>query len=172
MSLVTVATFLGILAILAILGDALLVLSRAARELIRPNALGLAAVVAATATAGSLYFSEVARLEPCALCWSQRIAMYPLVILLGLAAFRGERLVRPYVLALAGIGAAISAYHIAVQRLPGLPSGSCSLTVPCSAIQVEVLGVITIPVLALIAFLSIIVLMAVAGGTDAQEHTP
>lgn len=171
MTLVTVATFLGILAIVAVAGAALLVVSSAAREAVRPYALGTAAVVAATATAGSLYFSEVARLEPCALCWYQRIAMYPLVILLAMAATRREATIRPYVLALAGIGAAISAYHIAVQRLPGLPSGSCSLTTPCSAIQVEVLGFVTIPVLALAAFIGIIALTATAGGTDAEERT-
>ena len=50
------------------------------------GALWVAAVVALTATAGSLYFSEVAGFEPCALCWYQRIAMYPLVLILGIAA--------------------------------------------------------------------------------------
>ena len=39
----------------------------------------LAFLVAATATLGSLYFSEVAHFVPCRLCWFQRIAMYPAV---------------------------------------------------------------------------------------------
>ena len=167
MTLVTVATFLGLLAILAVLADALLVLSRAARDTVRPHGLWVATVVAAIATAGSLYLSEVARLEPCALCWYQRIAMYPLVLLLGMAAVRRDAAIRPYVLALAGIGAVISAYHVAVQRLPGLPSGSCSVSAPCSAIQVEVLGFVTIPVLALVAFATIFVLASL-GRTDPE----
>jgi disulfide bond formation protein DsbB len=169
MTLVTVATFLGLLAILAVVGDVLLIGSRAARDAVRPVALWTATAVAATATAGSLYLSEVARLEPCVLCWYQRIAMYPLVLLLGMAAVRRDASIRPYVLALAAIGALISTYHVAVQRLPGLPSGSCSLAAPCSAIQVEVFGFITIPVLALVAFLTVIVLVGLAGRTDPEE---
>ena len=43
-------------------------------------ALWIAFLVAATATAGSLYFSEVADFVPCRLCWFQRIAMYPLAV--------------------------------------------------------------------------------------------
>ena len=111
--------------------------------------------------AGSLYFSEVGHLEPCVLCWYQRIAMYALAVILVVAAVPRDARVRPYAVALAGIGACISAYHILVQRLPGLPSGSCSVTAPCSAVQVEVFGVITIPVLALIGFLSVLALVTV-----------
>ncbi len=173
MSLFTVATFLAILAIFAAVADVVLIAiatlvggpaRRAMRDAIGPYALWMAALVAATAMAGSLYFSEVAHLEPCVLCWYQRIAMYALTVVLVVAAMRRDVGVRPYVMALAGIGAVISAYHIAVQRLPGLPSGSCSLTAPCSAIQVEVFGAITIPVLALIGFVSVLTLMAVAVG--------
>lgn len=176
MSLVAVATFLALLGAVAVVADLILLAgtmlmgreARAAlRDLVSPYALPLAAVVAAVATTGSLYFSEVAHLEPCVLCWYQRIAMYPLVLLLGIAAVRRDTAVRPYVLALAGIGAVLSAYHIAVQRLPGVPSTSCSITAPCSALQVEVLGFVTIPVLALMAFGTILVLV---GLLDAGPH--
>ena len=34
------------------------------------------------ATLGSLFFAEVMKLPPCSLCWYQRIAMYPLVVIL------------------------------------------------------------------------------------------
>ena len=56
----------------------------------RDNRLYLAWVVALIATLGSLYFSEVRGFVPCVLCWFQRIAMYPLVIVLGVAAFRSD----------------------------------------------------------------------------------
>jgi disulfide bond formation protein DsbB len=172
-TLFTVATFLAILAVLAAVADLVLIAvatlvggpaRRALRSAIGPYAVAMAAIVAATAMAGSLYFSEVGHLEPCVLCWYQRIAMYALAVILAVAAVRRDVGVRPYVVALAGIGGLISAYHILVQRLPGLPSGSCSLTAPCSAIQVEVFGVITIPVLALIGFVSVLTLMTVAVG--------
>jgi disulfide bond formation protein DsbB len=179
-SLFTVATFLAILAVLAAMADLVLIAvatvvggpaRRALRDAIGPYAVWMAALVAATAMAGSLYFSEVGHLEPCVLCWYQRIAMYALAVILVVAAIRRDVGVRPYVVALAGIGGALSAYHILVQRLPGLPSGSCSLTAPCSAIQVEVFGVITIPVLALIGFISILTLMTVAVGRTQAEQS-
>jgi disulfide bond formation protein DsbB len=101
---------------------------------------------------GSLYLSEVAGFIPCVLCWYQRIAMYPLVVLLGIAAVRGDLAIRRYAVAIAGIGSALSIWHIAVQRLPGVPSGSCSLTAPCDLIYIERFGFITIPVMALAGF--------------------
>ena len=93
--------------------------------------------------------------------------MYALAVILVVAAVRRDVGVRPYVVALAGIGGVLSAYHILVQRLPGLPEWQLSLDRPCSAIQVEVFGVITIPVLALIGFVSILTLMTVAVGRTA-----
>ena len=38
--------------------------------------------IAAVATAGSLFFSEVMGLPPCILCWYQRICLFPLVVIL------------------------------------------------------------------------------------------
>jgi disulfide bond formation protein DsbB len=114
--------------------------------------------------AGSLYFSEVAKFVPCALCWYQRIAMYPLVVILGIAAWRGDAGIRRYVVPVAAIGALISLYHIAVERLPGLPTGSCSLEAPCDLIWVERFGFVTIPVMALAGFVAIITLLLVFAG--------
>ena len=121
----------------------------------------LAWLVALVATIGSLFFSEVMNLPPCVLCWYQRIAMYPLAILLPIAAVRGDDAIRPYTATLAGIGAVISAYHVLLQRIPGLPSGSCSVDAPCTAIYIERFGFITIPVMALVGFLSILTLLLV-----------
>ena len=174
MSLITVANFLAILVVvagigtLAILGLALVArASKGARGtlerlrgVVGPYALWLAWLVAATAMAGSLYFSEVGHLTPCALCWYQRIAMYPLAIVLGIAAWRDDLGIRPYAIALAGIGAVVAAYHIALQRLPGLPSGACSLEAPCSAIELERFGFVTIPVMAFIGFVSIVAVLS------------
>ena len=63
---------------------------------IGPQALVLAFLVAAISMSGSLYFSEGAHFTPCKLCWYQRIAMYPLVPVLGLAAWRRDDGIRPY----------------------------------------------------------------------------
>ncbi len=128
----------------------------------------LAWVVAATAMGGSLFLSEVAGFVPCALCWYQRIAMYPQALILLVATVRGrDDGIRPYAIALSGVGALIAAYHIVLQRIPGLPSGSCSLQTPCTTIYVEVFGFVTIPVMAFSGFLLILALaLASRRGTE------
>jgi disulfide bond formation protein DsbB len=181
MSPVTVATFLGILAVAALIGVLVVIVvwllglvgvvrgaGEGLRLAVRPIGLWLAFVVAATAMSGSLYFSEVAGFPPCALCWYQRIAMYPLVLILGVAAARGDRGVIRYAGPLAAIGGLISLWHIGVERIPTLPSGSCSLEVPCSTIWVQVLGFVTIPTMALAGFASILTLLVLVAGGDPE----
>jgi disulfide bond formation protein DsbB len=122
--------------------------------------LWMAFAVAATATLGSLYLSEIVHLIPCTYCWYQRIAMYPLAVILFIAAVRQDHVIRIYATALAGIGAIIAAYHRLIQAYPDLDGGSsCSSTVPCSAAYLEIFGFITIPYMALSGFLLILALL-------------
>ena len=128
-----------------------------------PYAISFAATVAAVAMAGSLYLSEVANFPPCKLCWYQRIAMYPLVPILGLAAWRRDAAVRVYVLPIVVLGGLISTYHMALERFPSLETGACDPNNPCSLIWVERFGYLTIPTMALSAFALVATLMLVAG---------
>jgi disulfide bond formation protein DsbB len=105
-------------------------------------------LVAAVATVGSLFFSEVLGLVPCELCWYQRVFMYPLVPVLGFAAVENRPEVRRTALALSIPGCAIAAYHSTIQRLG---DGTCTVGGGCTTIQYELLG-LSIPNLALIAF--------------------
>lgn len=114
--------------------------------------LFLAWLISIVATGGSLYFSEVAGFTPCELCWVQRIFMYPLVILLGIACFRGDRHIVPYVLPLTIIGGCFSIYHYVEQKAALFPSLCTGSEVPCSGEYINALGFITIPLLALVAF--------------------
>ena len=129
---------------------------------IGPQALGLAAVVALVCTSGSLYFSQVAHFVPCRLCWYQRAAMYPLVVILGVSAITRFHRIRPFAAALAGLGACVSIFHILVERYPNLETSSCDPANPCSLIWVEKFGYLTIPTMALSGFALILVLLAVA----------
>ncbi len=106
-------------------------------------------VVAAIATGGSLYFSEVVGLYPCDLCWIQRIGMYPLVVVLGVAAYEDRIAVWRTALPLSFVGGVVSAYHSYIQRTS---TASCSLGGGCTSVQYELLGLLSIPNLALIAF--------------------
>ena len=58
---------------------------------VAPQSVVFAWIVATVTTLGSLYYSEHAGFVPCELCWYQRIVMYPLVIVLGVAALRRDR---------------------------------------------------------------------------------
>lgn len=120
-------------------------------------------LVALTATLGSLYFSEVRQFVPCTLCWYQRILMYPLVVLLGVGAWRRDRGVVAYALPLSLLGIVVAGYHVLDQKIPGFGfPGACSSGVPCNVAYVNYLGFITIPVLATTAFVLISALLVVA----------
>lgn len=131
------------------------------RDDLGPVALLLAAAVAVVATAGSLYYSQVAHFTPCELCWFQRICMYPLALLLAIAALRRDRAVVVYALPLAAIGAAISMYHYQLQRYPD-QGGFCSLGAACTVKEVEQWRFVTIPFMAGSAFLLVLALLVVA----------
>jgi disulfide bond formation protein DsbB len=113
---------------------------------------GIGFGMAAIAMAGSLYYSEVVGFIPCEYCWYQRIAMYPLVPILGIAAFTADRAVRRYAVPVAAIGAAIAGYHYTIQHFPGLAVGECALGIPCSAAYVWKFGFVSIPFMALVSF--------------------
>lgn len=122
----------------------------------RDRFLYLAWVVSLVATGGSLFMSEILEFAPCKLCWLQRIFMYPLVLLLGRAAIRGDRRIVGYVMPLVIIGGCISLYHYGEQKVPGMASIlPCKVGVPCNEDYLDWFGVITIPLMALVAFVMI-----------------
>ncbi|MEK0313036.1 disulfide oxidoreductase [Cohnella sp. 56] len=122
----------------------------------RDRFLYLAWVVSLVATGGSLFMSEILEFAPCKLCWLQRIFMYPLVLLLGRAAIRGDRRIVGYVMPLVIIGGCISLYHYGEQKVPGMASIlPCTVGVPCDEDYLDWFGVITIPLMALVAFVMI-----------------
>lgn len=118
----------------------------------------LAAGIAVLATGGSLWFSEGAGFPPCELCWYQRIAMYPLVVVLGMAGFRDSATGRLTGIVIATLGLAVSAWHIVVEAFPDAAGGGCDPDNPCTIRWVEGLGFWTIPRLAAGCFIIIIAL--------------
>lgn len=125
-------------------------------DFLNNNALIFAFIVALTATLGSLFYSEIAGYTPCKLCWFQRIFMYPLVILFGVALMRKARNIIYYVIPLSMIGGAISIYHYIIQRTEY--AASCvEGGVSCTSKYVFHFGYITIPMMALTAFGLIII---------------
>lgn len=113
-------------------------------------------VVSLVATLGSLYFSEIRQYTPCEMCWYQRILMYPIVIMTTVAYIQKNARIAVTTAVFACIGGSISLYHYSIQKLDFLQSTApaCGL-VPCTGQYINWLGFITIPFLALTAFVII-----------------
>jgi len=126
--------------------------------------LWLAFVVTAVATGGSLFLSEVAHFVPCELCWFQRIFMYPLAIVTLLAAIANDHRVARYLLPLPAIGAGFSVYHILVEERVVRQTTACLISAPggCAVKWIDEFGYVTIPVLALTAFVLAFAFLAFA----------
>jgi disulfide bond formation protein DsbB len=133
--------------------------------------LRLAFLVATVATLGSLYYSKIVNLVPCEYCWYQRIAMYPLVVILGMAIWKRDRTVAASVAPLAVIGTLLAGYHYFLQLYPRFGSGQCSATAPCNSAFFKQFGFISIPYQALSAFALILLLMAALRATS-RGDTP
>jgi disulfide bond formation protein DsbB len=136
--------------------------------------LWAAFAVAAVATGGSLFFSEIAHFVPCELCWYQRICMYPLSIITLLAAIAGDFRVARYLLPLPVVGAGVSVYHLLVENGVVSQSTACLVSAPggCATKWIEEFGYVTIPTLALTGFALLIELLGVATtGAQSDEAT-
>lgn len=120
------------------------------------HALYLAWVVSVASLLGSLYYSEIKYLEPCHLCWYQRICVYPLAIILGIAAYRRDNQIIIYALPLAAMGAILAVVHILEQTVPGLsPVKLCGSGPSCSVDVLNYFGFLTMPMMSLFNFLLI-----------------
>ena len=110
-------------------------------------------MIAAIATGGSLFFSEVMEFPPCVLCWYQRIAMDPLVAIFLVGSFRGARESYAFALPLVVIGWLTAVYHnlLHYEIVPESAS-PCREGVSCATVYIDWLGFITIPMLSLFAF--------------------
>jgi disulfide bond formation protein DsbB len=130
---------------------------RKLHSFIGKQSLWLAFMVALLATLGSLFFSEMLHWEPCRLCWFQRIFMYPLTLLFGIAAWKKDNGIWRYALPLAAIGGLFSIYQYYIQRFPPATE-VCSITgVSCAAASF-MYGYISIPVMALSVFVAVFLL--------------
>ena len=165
--------FFSLLMFVAIAGSVLLIGLRVAAAFgsggaarlgadITHAATWLAFLVAATATLGSLYFSEVADFIPCRLCWFQRIAMYPLSVILFVGAVRRDAAVRWYAGPLAVVGAVIAGYHTLIEWRPELDSGACDAFGPsCTDVWFREFGFVTLATMSTVGFLTILLLLFV-----------
>lgn len=134
-----------------------------------PLALKLAFLIALAATLSALFVGEVLGKMPCTFCWYQRIAMFPLVVVLGVAALRDDPGVRlpAAILALAGIG--VAAWHSALfARLIPQAITPCTRDGPsCTDAAAQIVLGLPLPYLSLGAFAAILVCLSQLKGERA-----
>jgi disulfide bond formation protein DsbB len=125
------------------------------------NSMYIALLAAWIAMCGSLYFSEVRGYVPCVLCWYQRILMYPLAGIIAVGLLRRDWNLPYYVLPFSLFGLGMSTYHYLLEKTDIFAgAAACRQGVSCTTQWINWFGFVTIPFLALTAFL-IITLMAV-----------
>ena len=128
-------------------------------------------LVAMAGTLGALFIGEVMGQAPCSLCWYQRIFMFPLAVLLGIACYAGDRRAGRYALPLAGLGWLAAAYHLLVYA--GIVPAEivrCGEGPACDDSAMTLFAVVPIPLLSLIAFSAIALLLYLA--LKGPSHEP
>ena len=132
-------------------------------DMTRWTLIFLAWLVAAVSTLGALFLGEVMNLPVCVLCWYQRIFMFPLALILSIGLFPFDRNVVRYALPLALLGACFAIYHqLLIARIIPAPLKPCTQGVPCTETVIQWFGFVTIPLLSVAAFSSIVVLLLIA----------
>jgi disulfide bond formation protein DsbB len=127
-------------------------------------------LLAAISTLGSLFFSEVMRFPPCVLCWYQRICMFPLVIIFLMGLFPFEAKVIRFSFPLVLIGWLISVYHnLLYYNILPESAAPCVLGISCTTVQIQWLGFITIPFLALTSFTLLLILLTISHRISKRE---
>lgn len=132
--------------------------------------LYVAWLIALIATLGALYIGEILGQTPCQLCWYQRIAMFPLALILGMACLTGDTRVVRYAMPLAGVGAALAIWHVLLFYAV-IPQAiePCGQGPSCRSADMTVLGNVPIPVLSFVAFASIVAILLRIAGRGARE---
>lgn len=119
-------------------------------------------LLASISVSGSLFFSYVVGFAPCVLCWYQRIFLFPLVLILAMGLFPFDKSVVRYALPLAIAGWLTAIYHNLLYS--GIIPESiqpCSQGVSCTEKYIDLFGFITIPMLSLLSFTTIIALLII-----------
>jgi disulfide bond formation protein DsbB len=129
-------------------------------DVLETRALALAFTFSVVATVSSLFYSQIAGLPPCSLCWIQRILLFPQVLFLGLSWwFEAHKIVK-YSAGLSVVGMAVSAYHSYLQY-GGSNHIFCNAlggTVSCAQRYFLEFGYITMPIMSFTIFALLFIL--------------
>ena len=130
---------------------------------VKRTCLLLAWLITLAALIVTLYASEILKFAVCHLCWYQRICIYPLTIILAIAAFRDDFRIWVYALPLTLLGGLFAFYQYLQQMIPGFaPIELCGTGPTCSATHIQWFGFVTYPFLSMVACVAIGVLLVMS----------
>ena len=132
-------------------------------DFIYSHFLPIGFLISLFSTLFSLVYSEIIHFAPCYLCWLQRIFMFPLIFLFGIAFWDEDKRVVRYAIPLVSVGFVISVYQNFFYYFGQNSSLPCDASgVSCyKQLVYEFGGYISIPMLALTGFFSLLVLLAI-----------
>ncbi|MFA6118532.1 MAG: disulfide bond formation protein B [Parachlamydiales bacterium] len=126
------------------------------KKIIKNYGLYFAWMISLVATLGSLFASEVLGLKPCPFCWYQRVFMFPLAIILGLAAYHRNKSIISYIILLPVIGAFIALIQSLVSFFH-LSASFCGNE--CIQGNVKLFGFLDLSILSFLGFAAIFLLL-------------
>lgn len=149
-----------VLQIVVVVGLGVFVFARdSVSAFIERHALFIAFLLAGVSILGSFYYSSILGFEPCRLCIYQRWLMIALLIVAGIAVYRGDRNAFPYIAGISLMGLAVAVYQIFLPFFK--PSYICAPgEVSCTTTYVTGFGYITIPVISLTVFAAMLLVWA------------
>ena len=130
---------------------------------LRRHALYFAWVIALAGFCLSIFYGEVLQYEPCPLCWYQRMALFPLVLLLGMAVYRNDAKIVVYAIPFAILGCITALFQIFESHVPFLQkAGICHHGELCSQTVFSLFGFLSFPLLSALGFVLIAALLALS----------
>jgi len=139
------------------------------KQFFKDYSIVICLVIALAGFLGSLYFSEILHLIPCVFCWYQRILLYPLVPIFAVGVATKDRGVWRYALPLAIISVGVGIYQLLLVYGVIAAANSCTVGISCAAITWSLFGFITIPLLALLEAITILILLLIYRNSYAER---
>ncbi len=130
--------------------------------IIKENFVTIGFIFSLLIALSSLFYSQIVGFAPCALCWWQRVFIFPQVFLFGVAYFKKDKGILSYSFPLLITGMVIAFYHNYIYYFgEGLAPCDSSGVSCVQRLVNEMGGYISIPSLSLTSFVILITILLV-----------
>lgn len=169
--LVSAGSIVMLVATLALAVDIIFADGKHLETSVSPVALPLIIIITIGGSLITFVYSEIFGIIPCALCWLQRVALYPQAFIsIGGKIWRDTVMMPRYGIMLSLAGLLVAVYQYIYQILPkgSLPCPATGGTVDCFEKVINEFGFITYPFISASTFAFLIILYIIIGRTKRQ----